>query len=680
MQRLWPISWCLLGLVTHQVSWAQSLPERELLDLKDKIFASKLSADLEQEANNLSSRHIRQYERPKSCPLQSNNYQEILNKIQGIQALFKESCLDGDSGRFDQILSGASTLQDQLGQLANQDPDSTAASGGSSSTPDNMTSVDGQNIASVINNMTNVFMNEKCDFDRGSFLEQSADLIQNFAQMGLLVPSANGLAIIGGGMALSSILRLLDSLFDQRFDFETVSDRQSFIKLNCAFWDVRRDIDASGFLDVPGQEHYEDQVEVDHLLKKVEEKITQLRDAEKSFDLLVETTKKKVVADKMGRLQKLEKLVGSSLALIESKIEDGSLPVQTQKLQVIQGLAHLYPQLKQELSHYQSLNLAKIPMLDSLLLQELDALDHSSHPDEFRKLLSLPIHDFNEKFRAGLLFHFKRVQADLGDAQKNFEKKWLEETKIADRSLDVFIKEVKAAAEANYADLGQPQKALVDIETRLARMIGDKSYTGRDDGTENIVNILDIYDQVTEQIYGEWGYEFLKYTTHQADEHNDRFEDLYQDFSSEHLDGGRIPAPEGLDSTRKLFACQDALPARRRWKYSEGLVQQGHDFVVTNKELFHQDVPGLFLSNQGGGFGLHGFRSRYEKIQTHHLSSIYALKILANEDYDRDAADEVLRYRYLGNVMLDVSKSKKKAGVVQELIEQYECQNLVTQD
>ena len=62
-----------------------------------------------------------------------------------------------------------------------------------------------------------------------------SDIIVDFSKIGLLVPNTDVLTVSAGGVVLSSVLLLINTLFKRRFDFEKTEDRQSFIKLNCAF-------------------------------------------------------------------------------------------------------------------------------------------------------------------------------------------------------------------------------------------------------------------------------------------------------------------------------------------------------------------------------------------------------------------------------------------------------------
>ena len=122
-----------------------------------------------------------------------------------------------------------------------------------------------------------------------------------------------------------------------------------------------------------------------------------------------------------------------------------------------------------------------------------------------------------------------------------------------------------------------------------------------------------------------------------------------------------------------MYACQDAMPFRRTFIHADSLIQQGYDFIETNKRLFHSDVPRGFL----------GKKSQFRHIQMHHKSSSFANKILKGETVSQDLIDKYInktyimsRKKYLGKIMLDVSSSRKNAALLQRVIDQYDCQSI----
>ena len=221
------------------------------------------------------------------------------------------------------------------------------------------------------------------------------------------------------------------------------------------------------------------------------------------------------------------------------------------------------------------------------------------------------------------------------------------------------------------------------IELRLGRITKDNSYTSSDDGEDNVVSILSSYNEITEQVYGEWGEKFLRYTTESSYEKNKLFEEKFASFAKNHLiekEGAlEVPKVNEISELRTLYACQDAEPFRRAWKLANGLSQNGYDFLATNKDLFHSDTAESLMS------GVHLKRSDFERIQFHYKSAMFAKKLMSGEAVNSKNKDKYLKKRgghkrYLGMVMLEVNRSKSKAILLQELIERYNCSKVTTED
>ncbi len=625
----------------------------------------------------LLNRHKPTSVRPESCPMQSNKHKDILGKIENIKNLFKDNCTNTDPARLDELLSGATSIQTEINSAQTQT--------GSDQTTSVPTEVNGQSISSVVNNINGILSTGQCKFKDGSFLENTADVITSFSQMGLLVPNSNGLVISAGGLALSSILRIMHSLFTPLFDFTKTSERQTFIKLNCSFYDIRRDIEASGFMDVSSDHHKEDLEEVKTIVSDLEKKLKAI-DKEKNT-ILTKISKDEVayVKTKLGTLDALSKLINKANLIVSEKVQDNAgVPANTKKLQVIQELTLLRVELSSLLSSYTNSGMSKIPPMDMMLAEELKKLDFTGENLEaYMKLVKEDVNTFNNGFRANLLFHFDRISSDIKGSGDELKKKFNDETLIEGLKVPEYIKALEKEVATLTASIGSTHKKLKIIELRLARITKDQSYSSADDGEDNIVSILSSYNEVTEQVYGEWGEKFLRYTTESSYEKNKIFEEKFASFAKAHLveKEGALSVPKVSETSdlRTLYACQDAEPFRRAWKLANGLSQNGYDFLATNKDLFHSDTAESLMS------GIHLKRSDFERIQFHYKSAMFAKKLINKEEVSSKDKEKYLKKRgghkrYLGMVMLEVNRSKKKAILLQELIERFNCSKVTTEE
>lgn len=654
---------------------------RDLGDLLQKFPLHTLTESEQKLIKNLSSRYPVPKDRPQSCPMESKNYNDIRQKIESIRGLFKDTdCLD-DPTVLDQITAQAATVQSGLSAAA-------TTAGMNPSTIDQLGSqvpvqVNGQQVGALLGNLNNLLFKNKCSLQKGTVLERGADVIQNFAQIGLLVPNSNGLIISGGGLALATLMRMIDNLLKKDFDFDSNSDRQNFIKLNCAFYDLRHQIELSGMLDVATDEHKSDLAKIDTQLKDLKGKLESNGKNAEAIIKAVESDRSEFLKENLGQMQKFaQSLSIAKQSLSQSLAQNASRPAAVEQRQMILTMTKLRQDLIAGLDTYTERGLGLIALFDLDFKNALLKFDPVEQKDEFTAMVSLSTSDFDQKVRANLLFHVERIAIDLSDLEGKLNAQWVRETQISGIETQVFLKDIQKKLSDSNGELKKGHVLLESFKERLSRVIEtDSGFTMNDDGTENKTTILSSFDEITEQIYGKWGYEFLQYTTNRSTEGLNAFSESYKIFSKHHLDEGQVPPVDKRTELQRIFACQDVRPVRMRFSLADSLAQQGHDFVSTNKDLFHAEIPRVFLSSTGNRVGVHKIRSKFEVIQEQYKSSYVASKILANEEVDQSLKDKYLGRRaekknYLGIVMLEVEKKKRDAQILQELNESFNCHQL----
>ena len=546
------------------------------------------------------------------------------------------------------------------------------------------TQINGQDISSVVSNINGILTTGQCKFKDQGFLENAADIVTSFSQMGLLVPNANGLVISAGGLALSSILRILHNLFTPLLDFSKNTERQTFIKLNCAFYDIRRDIEASGFMDIPGEHHTTDLQEVKGLVKAIDGKVKAIKKEEAEILKKIAADENASVEAGLGTLNDLAKLVAKGKTIVEKPIVDtAGVPATTIKLQVIQDLTLLRDDLRAAFQKYRDSGLSKIAVLDNMFHMELNKLEAEKFQDQYLSLLKEDNKKFNDGFRATMLFHFGRISKDIASSKASLTKKFNEETVIEGLKVPEYKKALAKKVAELTKGLNETFKKLKVVELRLARITKDQNYNSTDDGEENIVAILSDYGKIADQVYGEWGEKFLRYTTENSYEKNKKFEESFSKFANAHLveEGDKLVVPNAseVSELRTLYACQDAEPYRRAWKLANSLSQNGYDFLATNKDLFHSDTAESLMS------GLHLRRSDFERIQHHYKSAMFAKRKIKGGEVSKANTKKYLvkrggHKRYLGMSMLDVNRSKAKAILLQELYERFNCGKVTSEE
>ncbi|PJB53936.1 MAG: hypothetical protein CO099_04440 [Bdellovibrio sp. CG_4_9_14_3_um_filter_39_7] len=543
--------------------------------------------------------------------------------------------------------------------------------------------VNGQQVGALLGNLNNLLFKNKCSLKKGTVLERGADVIQNFAQIGLLVPNSNGLIISGGGLALATLMRMVDNLLKKDFDFDSNSDRQNFIKLNCAFYDLRHQIELSGMLDVATDEHKSDLARIEIQMKELKAK---LESNAKNMDALskaIAEDRSEFMKKNLGEMLKFaQNLSVAKESLSQSLAENASRPAAVEQRQMILTVTKLRKDLITGLDTYMERGLGLIALFDLDFKNALLKFDPVEQKDEFSSMVTLSTTDFDQKVRANLLFHVERISSDLTDLEAKLEAQWTKETRVKGLEAKKYIEEAQKKLADSSGEVKKGHALLESFKERLSRVIeSDSGFTMNDDGTENKTTILSSFDEITEQIYGKWGYEFLQYTTKRATEGLNEFNSSYKIFGQHHLDNGQVPQVDSRTELQRIFACQDVRPVRMRFSLADSLAQQGHDFVSTNKDLFHAEIPRVFLGSTGNRAGIHKIRSKFEVIQEQYKSTYVASKLLNHEDIDPSLKEKYLgrraqRKNYLGIVMLEVEKRKHDAQILQELNESFNCHQL----
>lgn len=254
--------------------------------ITDLSLVRGLSENQTSRAIHFKDKYKRSDIRPQQCPLQSNSHQDILKKLRNVKTLMNGKCHELHQSQIDDLLTGIRSVQEEL------DKQNTAASqdievNTSTNQPYSLDGFQIQTVMNSVNGLNNIFLNNYCSENRPSFLATTADVISSFAQLGVLAPNANGLIIAGVGTASAAILRAIDNLLKPQFDFEDDNQRETFIKLNCAFYDLRRDIEESGFTGEGSLSEEKDLKEIDELIKSAQQRVKsinkQIKETQKTY-------------------------------------------------------------------------------------------------------------------------------------------------------------------------------------------------------------------------------------------------------------------------------------------------------------------------------------------------------------------------------------------------------------
>ena len=626
------------------------------------------SADVDMvRANELVKKYNTVFERPKSCPLESKRFSDLIAKTEAIKEVLKGNCTKTEDGKMKEVLASLKGLQENLKKnetIKNSDLLDLINSGEDSSV------VNGLQFSAVFSNINSMIKKNQCNLDDGRILDSVADLIYNSTQLGVISGNALGLAVAGGGLLASSALRLIDMIIKQRFDFEKTTDRQTFIKLNCSFYEIRRELDVQGALDMENSTTREDFRDAKALADEITVELKKVENEKANINKSNEEIDRVTVTENIGELTGLKK----SLAKIQKYLQPGlnqalDIPSETQKLLMISQLAQDYNLLAEQIRVYKELNISSIPLLDDLFVVELKKFDPMDVTN-FTESLNISAKDFNENYRAKILFHIIRIGADIDASERKILSKGDKQKTMLANGMD----KKKAEYLAMLVELRK-------IETRLGNMITPKEYSGVDDGSDNMVSIVESHNKITTQIYGEWGDKFLKYATEKSLDEVASFNQRISSFNKKYTE---IIKRGKIDKIKTSYFCQDAQKIRLMFKLADSIVQEGFDFVATNKDLIYSDVKNYYNGTLNEEEGLISGGS-VVKVQRHYKSVLFALKKLkgeevAPEDNKRYLEKTLFGNFFIGKSMIEVSNSKAQAKLIQDYYEQFDCQRSLASD
>lgn len=628
------------------------------------------SADIDlARADQLIKKYNAVYERPKSCPLESKKFSDLIAKTEAIKDVLKGNCLKSEDGKMNEMLDSIKSLQDSLKENA-MITNSPTLSEVVSDSDQKANAISGVKFSAVFSNINNMIKKNQCNTEDGRVLETAADLIYNSTQLGVLSGNAVGLIVAGGGFLISSALRLIDMIIKQRFDFEKPADRQTFVKLNCSFYEIRRELDTQGALDMENsltRDDYRDtKALADELMIELKKLDTDKVNIAKANAEIDRTT----FAENVGDLTELKK----TLVKIQKYLQPGlnqalDIPTETQKLLMISQLAQDYDLIVGQIKIYKDLNISSIPMLDDLFIQDMkkfDSLDIAG----FTEAMNISGKDFNENHRAKILFHIIRIGSDITAKEQKVLSK-------GEKQKAILASGMEKKKDEYLSRLVELRK----IETRLGNLVAPKEYSGLDDGSENMVAIIDNHNKITSQLYGEWGDKFLKFTTTKSFEEVSTFNERLFSFNTKYAS---ILKDGKLDKIKTSYFCQDAQKLRLMFKHADSVVQEGYDFIATNKDLIYSDVKNYYNGTLNEEEDL-SFGGSVEKVQRHYKSVLFALKKIKGDEVAKEDSKRYLEKTFFGNYfigrsMIEVTRSKGRAKNIQDIYEKFDCQRSLSAD
>ena len=81
-------------------------------------------------------------------------------------------------------------------------------------------------------------------------LQFYSDIVLSFKDLGVLLPGKTGQITQAGSVIIGSTLKILSHYMEKSFNWKSETNLNSFIKLNCQFYSLKREIDRKGMLTI----------------------------------------------------------------------------------------------------------------------------------------------------------------------------------------------------------------------------------------------------------------------------------------------------------------------------------------------------------------------------------------------------------------------------------------------
>ncbi|MCK5072431.1 MAG: hypothetical protein KAQ98_03330 [Bacteriovoracaceae bacterium] len=681
----------------------------------------------------------------RKCPLKSERYTDILSRMQNIRTLLVNNCLDTDKQQLDAILDGTVEIQERLDALTEATNTVNTAGVTSNASPPLVNS-DAPYIAGVqgvFDGLRNVFSSDKCKsvLEDKSFLNYMADIVYGVAQAGLLVPNQNGLILASTGTAVSGFLNFIDKVFTPRFKFEDANDRQVFIKINCAFHDLRQEVNDYGLFNLSTPQNKLDFTKASAIMSSIDENTSRLIKARKKIDgdirstisgtkknnAKIEKERDEYVKIMMKRLKSFESDISGFLELLKVPAD----VVEATEVLAALDDAYISGVFLKNFGIYKDFGIEKRDRNLIRTKKILGKLSSGNLEDLYDGLSSVSeAHKVAEKIKIEIVLPLRRqlgrMLANMDKKRMAFANSWNTDGIIAvdDAKLkngvtvkvarDVVLKKIDEMLTDLNKDRITINPSFQRLGIRSKQRNGD--YSSLDEGTETLVSINQEYEHISAEIFGIYGYEFVKYASEKSYKVLKKFSKLFKKMEEndyvvvqddekhkrsfkgnhifktydENLTSYVLVNPDEIDIETKRRICQDVKYLKHEWVEGYDLSQDGFNFLATNEDLFHGYMDkGFFVRLLDAAMDLNFFKAlngngAFKKIQDHHKSSIYANLRLDALREGETVSDDVEKYykkyvedgdkKSMGRLMVYFNNSLDEAEVLEHAYsELYRC-------
>jgi hypothetical protein len=616
--------------------------------------------------------------RPKGCPLISTRYEDIYKKFKGIEEGLNAACVNTnktaistlnqsisslDNMYSDYRVTSTPALYDSKGNLIvvtkpeeSASPEEWAKYQEKVAERDRLVRQRGvetmavKNVSTALGTIASMADNKDCksSFSKDKVFNMISDIIVQTSSIGLLTPTPQGYLLAAGGAAVGSMLKIINEILKEEFDWTNRDARDSFLKVNCSFFDLKKEMDSVGLLHVRIAEHSEEIRNKRDSLKRLDPILKQLYKNEQLLAKKDNIIRKSILMGRMGEenyallsslneAQQLIEIVGPNISSNEGKGE------------FLEKLYKLHGDILKNLAKADVGRIGKLYYLDSSTKAFVKLLEGANNEDEFLRIYLTD----NQKYKNLLENFLEPIQWVYTYQKKLEEKNYIKAKGIAAVVNDPLFK---------YKSLIWRFENIIDhYNSRikfLNNITNDTAFSPDDDGTQIKANVIENFRAIEEKIYGKVGASFNSYVLSKVSK--DFFE---YDINQKYFSNAILPS-EKRNQKDLVTQCSNAKRLQLIWSSSHALLNLSYDFMETNKDSFYKPLrkTKMFLFIPYG-------KSDQKFIADNASSGFLAVEMMAKKDLDL----KKLPSGSLGYLMVKLEAEKPSVSVAQKFIDQNKC-------
>lgn len=503
------------------------------------------------------------------CPLNQTNEQELVGKLnQIVNALKNSSCSSDKESYFTSFDASVS----KIGQFYYSGTNITNAN----PVIPNQQAVYYQNMNDMIGSLSNFSSDPKCAFDikeRG-LIPVVSDVIGSASITALFIPNKYSLVAGTAGIAASASLKIIDSLLRPKFNMDKNDDRESFISIVCTFYELRAQIDSQKFMHIATDRdasHYQTALAFS---TSIDSKLTIL-EAQKNLALQsLDEIRKLYVATHLSAEQKeFWEQLPQFKSRLASKDTASTVGFRLKLPLVLNRITQHLKDLNLENSDY---------VLYTNIEEDKKIFTDVFDPSRISQFNNQTDEQISEYFMKPLLRFEEIIKTEIMALEEDFEGYVIYE----DFSFSALKMDIARVFDTKIDQLKESNNKINNYLNNIKKILDKKNFVDNDQGTHIDHLIIRFIKNIESELYGHVGWRFHEYMRNNAAEELREFFSHYKRFNRHFL--GRAPIES--ESLRRT-ACATASDIILTINNSRSLVNMGADFIFSNRDFFHNNIP-----------------------------------------------------------------------------------------